>query len=278
MSTKTVLSADLPITRDLTFAYVLSLVIAFLMAVAAVAGLLFQTDVYQTDEVLLFGVPTDVVSLVVGLPTLLGAMWLARRGKLVGLLGWPGALLYVLYIYIVYTIGVPFGALFLLHLVLVTLSAYTTIGLVVSIDDEAVRQRLAGAVPARTGGGILAILAALFIGMQIVDVVAVIAGQKPVNAMYLPPFIADFIVLAPTWLVGGIMLWRRQALGYVAGAGLLLLGGILFAGLGFVVAFPTLYAGSPINVAGVVTMLVMAMICFVPFALFLRGAASDRSP
>jgi len=61
-------SASLPITRDLTLAYALSLVIAFLMTVAAVAGLLFQTEVYQTDNELLFGVPTDVVSLVVGLP------------------------------------------------------------------------------------------------------------------------------------------------------------------------------------------------------------------
>ena len=114
--------------------------------------------------------------------------------------------------------------------------------------------------------------------MQIADVVALITGHRPVDAMYLPPFIADFIVLGPTWLVGGILLWRRQTLGYVAGAGLLLLGGILFAGLGFVVAFPTLYVGSPIDVAGVVMMLVMAVICFVPCTLFLRGAASDRSP
>ena len=77
MSAQTVPSAGLPIRHDLTFAYVLSLVIAFLMALAVIAGLLFQTDVYQTDEVLLFGVPTDVVTLVVGLPVLLGAMWLA---------------------------------------------------------------------------------------------------------------------------------------------------------------------------------------------------------
>ena len=55
---------------DLALDYAFSVVIAFLMAVAAVAGLLFQTNVYQADEVLLFGVPTDVVSLVVGLPTL----------------------------------------------------------------------------------------------------------------------------------------------------------------------------------------------------------------
>jgi hypothetical protein len=33
----------------------------------------------------------------IGLPILRGSMGLARRGKLLGLLLWPGALFYVLY-------------------------------------------------------------------------------------------------------------------------------------------------------------------------------------
>jgi len=36
------------------------------------------------------------------------------------------------------------------------------------------------------------------------------------------------------------------------------------------------YTGSPIDVSGVVAVLVMAALCFVPFAFFVRGAASDQ--
>ena len=53
---------------------------------------------------------------------------------------------------IAYLLGVPFGALFLGYLFLVTAPAYTLIGLVASIDGAAVRRQLTGAVPARTRG------------------------------------------------------------------------------------------------------------------------------
>jgi len=225
----------------------------------------------------MFSVPTDVVNLVIGLPILLGSMWLARRGKLIGLLCWPGALSYVLYIYIVYVIGVPFGVLFLPYLFLVTLSAYTLIGIVASIDGDAVRQKLTGIVPARTAGGILAVLAILFIVIQITEIVTALTSQMPIDTLKLPPLIADFMVPGPMWLVGGFLLWRREALGYVAGAGLLLLGSMLFVGLSFVMVFPALYTDSLIDVAGIVIMLVMGLICFVPFVFFVRGAAKPRA-
>ncbi len=49
--------AGLPIRRDLTLSYALSLAIAILMAVASVAGLLRRTVTYPTDELLRSFVP-----------------------------------------------------------------------------------------------------------------------------------------------------------------------------------------------------------------------------
>ena len=42
--------------------------------------------------------------------------------------------------------------------------------------------------------------------------------------------IADFIACT-AWLIGGILVWRRQALGYVTGTGLLFSTSMLFIGL-----------------------------------------------
>ena len=269
-------SDRLPVTRDLTLAYVLSLIVALIMTVASVVGLLYQTAIYPTDELLLSFVPSDAFNLVVGLPILLGSMLLARRGKLIGLLCWPGALFYVLYIYVPYVIGVPFNVLFLPYLVLVTLSAYTLLGLVASIDGEVVRQRLTGFVPARISGGILVGLAILIIVRQVAVIVTALAGQTPVDAVELSSWVADFVVAVPVLLVGGILLWRREALGYIAGAGLLLGYGVLALS---VIPFLVLQArstASPIDVSGVVAVLVMAALCFIPFAFFVRGAASDQ--
>lgn len=85
-------SDRLPITRRLTLAYVLSLVIALLIAIASAAGLFYQSYIYPSDDLRLTFVPNDVVNLVIGLPALIGSMWFAWRGKLTGLLLWPGAL------------------------------------------------------------------------------------------------------------------------------------------------------------------------------------------
>ena len=269
-------SDRLPATRDLTLAYVLSLIVALIMTVASVVGLLYQTVIYPTDELLLSFVPSDAFNLVVGLPILLGSMLLARRGKLIGLLCWPGALFYVLYMYVPYVIGVPFNVLFLPYLVLVTLSVCTLIDLVASIDGEVVRQRLTGFVPARTSGGILVGLAILIIVRQVAVIVTALAGQTPVDAVELSSWIADFVVAVPVLLVGGILLWRRDPLGYVAGAGLLLGYGVLALSVIPFFVLQARYTGSPIDVSGVVAVLVMAALCFVPFAFFVRGAASDQ--
>ena len=269
-------NASLPITRDLMFAYAISFVIALVITVASVVGLLYQTVIYPTGELLLSFAPSDVFNLVVGLPILLGSMWLARRGKLIGLLCWPGALFYVLYIYVPYVIGVPFNVLFLPYLVLVALSAYTLIGLVASIDGEVVRQRLTGFVPARTSGGILVGLAILVIVRQTAVIVTALASQTPVDAVEISSWIADFTVAVPVLLVGGIQLWQRKALGYVAGAGLLLGYGVLALSVIPFFVLQARYTASPIDVAGIVVVLVMAALCFIPFSFFVRGAASDQ--
>jgi hypothetical protein len=263
----------LPITRDLTLAYALSFLIALIVAATAAASLVFRTTVYPAQDLILSFLPVDVFHLAVGLPVLLGSMWLARRGNLAGLLCWPGALLYVLYSYITNLVGVPFGVLFLPYLLLVALSAYTMIGLVATIDGEAVRRRLHSAVPARIAGGVLVGVTGLFIAISVANIVGALAGQTTAGDM-VTVWIADFTVVIPTSLVGGMLLWRRHTLGYVAGAGLLLQYSLLFAGLILVMIFPALYNASAVDVTGILFIIVMAVICFIPFAVLVRGTRS----
>jgi hypothetical protein len=99
----------LPVTRDLLPTYVSSLVIAVILVAASVSGLLFSARLYPTEELRQGFVATDLVSLLVGVPILLGSMWFARRGKLIGLLFWPGALMYVLYDHTAYVYALPLG-------------------------------------------------------------------------------------------------------------------------------------------------------------------------
>lgn len=273
MDTNPERDTGLPIRGNPSVLYALSLLIALLMAAASAAGLLVSTTIYPTDDLLQSFVPNDVVNLCIGLPILLGSMWLARRGKLIGLLLWPGALFFVLYNYLVYVLVMPLNVAFLLHLVLVTLSTYTTIGLVASIDGAAVHRRLAGTVPERAAGGILGGLGLLF-SLRVVGVlIDALSGQTPMADTELALNIADFLI-TPAWVIGGILLWRRKEFGYTAGLGLLFQASMLFIGLIMFLLLQPLLTAAPFVLADVVVILIMGMICFVPFALYVRGALS----
>lgn len=59
-------------------------------------------------------------------------------------------------------------------------------------------------------------------------------------------------------------------------AGLLLAYGALSVGLILVLVFQARFTDPPIDVVGIVVLLIMAAICFAPFAFFVRGAAEPR--
>ena len=220
----------MPLKYNLRLAYLFSLLIVLLTALASIAGILFPDFIYPTAEAQHAFLANDVVNLFIGLPILLLSMWLARREKLVGLLFWPGALFYGLYNYLVYLFGVPLTVMYPVYLVIVTLSIYTIIGLVAGIDGGSVKERLAGHVPERLAGGVLIGFGSLF-GLRVIWVMAsALAGQTLIAGSELGLLVADFI-FSTALLIGGILLWRRQALGYVGGTGLLFQASMLFIGL-----------------------------------------------
>jgi len=260
-----------PITRDLKLVRLSSLAIAMLAVGVSLAGIISGSSLYETEELLLLKAPTDLFTLIVAVPILLVSMWLVRRGWLLGLLCWPAPLLYMLYIYLTYATGVPFGVLFLPYAAIAALGAYTLIGLIACIDAKRVRRRLAGTVPTRSAGAILIALSVLFSLMNLAYVVTALSGATVESPVELPVWLADFLVLAPAWIIGGTVLWRRYPLGYVAGMGLLLVGCMLFLGAIFALVYTALYTASPLDLAGVGIMLAASLVCVIPFALFARG-------
>jgi hypothetical protein len=282
----------LSLRRDLTLAYWASLVIAVFVAGMSAAGLAWGSmRLYGIDPSEAMGVNAsaagvlvpgflaqDIFNLVLGLPILFGSMWLARRRSLIGLLLWPGALFYLLYTYVHYLIGAPFSVLFLGYAAVVASSAYTTIGLVASIDRDQVRQRLAAGVPPRIVGGILVGLALLTIGQ---DGGGVVATAFATGARIDPPargvWSADLVLAVPAMLVVGGLLWRRAALGYVAGAGLLLSFGMTSVVIAAMLGLQPLLTGAPIDGGTVIGLLIFGAVSLTPLLLYARGVASRRT-
>ncbi|MEW6403541.1 MAG: hypothetical protein AB1649_17225 [Chloroflexota bacterium] len=269
-------NSSLPLTRNVSTSYTLSLIVALLIAVVSLIGLLFQASIYPIEELRHSFIATDVVNLVIVLPILLGSMTLARRGKLMGLLFWPGALFLVTYHYIAYSVAMPFTWQFVLYLTLVLLSIYTLYLLLLSMDAIAIQGWLRGKVPERFAGGVLTGFGLLFFVWRGVLVVQTLVGSAGLSQPELATGVAD-VLLAPAWIIGGVLLWRKQAFGYVTGAGLLFQFSMLFIGLFVYFALQPFLAGIPFPVDDFVAVFVMSLVCFIPFGLFVRGVFSaDR--
>ena len=91
------------------------------------------------------------------------------------------------------------------------------------------RERLNGRVPERLSGGVLMILGVLFILLSISVMANGLAGNNPISRHGLGLATPDVIITA-AWMIGGVLFWRQQALGYVSGTGLLFQSSMLFTG------------------------------------------------
>lgn len=265
-----------PIKGSLTYVYASSLLIATLTVVATVSALLYRDNFYPTEALVHAFVPNDVVILFIGLPILLGSMWAARRGNLLGLLFWPGALFFGLYNNIGYVFTLPLTWGFLLHLLLAVLSVYALISLVTSIDGAEVQQRLSGEVSEKVCGGVLAGFGLLFLLRAMIVMIDALLTGSALPETDLAVNVPDTLI-SPALMIVGIALWRHKALGYVAGLGLLFQASMLFVGLIVFLLLQPILTTAPFVLSDVIVVFVMGLICSIPFALFIRGVNRKRT-
>jgi hypothetical protein len=272
-----------PLTQKLTTAYVTSGIIILLLVAASAAGLRHPSEIYPTVALRKTSLPNDAVNLIVGLPTLLIPIWLARRGnanerhRLLGLVFWPGALFFVTYNATAYTFNLPFNRGWLLALGQLILSIYTIAYLIAIIDAQAVQAAIGASVPARTVGGVLAVLGAAYILRAIGIVVPPLIDPEVIVAeTELGTLLAD-VIIAPAWIIGGLMLWQRKSLGAVIGVGLLYQAAALFLGLIVFLMLQPLFTGGPFLLVDTLVVTAMGLIVFIPFGLSVRGVVKKTT-
>jgi hypothetical protein len=215
---------QLPVIRSLTFPFIVSLVLACLLVISSVAGLLFgQSGLHQQNpETLPTFLAQDAITLLVAVPLLLAAVWNARTGSLRGLLLWMGTLFYIAYAYSFAVLGTWLPPLFLVYAWIVSMSLYSFVYLLVSVNADAVRARFSAAAPVRWAGGFVMVMALLLGTMETASIIAdVLSGTAPKpTLMVVWPL--DLVIAFPALFWGGLWLWRKQPLGYVVGAVVLL--------------------------------------------------------
>lgn len=263
---------SLPLVGKRGLIITLSLAVALLMTVLSLLGLLLPDQLYPLPGLRQAYLPNDLVNILLGLPLILIALWGIRRGKLVGLLLLPGGLLYVIYNYLAYLLGLPLRWSSALIASLLVLSCAAAFVLLRAVDHQRVKAALQERIPGKFSGWILIVFGLLFIGLAVSQIMAGIQSGS------IPPLgenavaVAD-IVVSSAWVAGGIGLLRRNPLGYSTGLGLLAAASLLFLGLVLFFFLAPPLTGRPFDWGEVITVLVMGLIAFIPTGLYWRGAA-----
>lgn len=211
-------------------AFWLSGVIAALMVVASAAGL-FVDDLYRDGpwarEALRGG---DLTTIAVAAPVLLASMLVARRGSRAAQAVWLGALTYSVYNYAYYAFGTAFNDIFVLHIVLFSLSIAGLVLMVANIDIDAIAARFRDVRAARLIGGFLATVGVVLGGLWLFlairfAVTGELMADLPADGIHLV-FAIDTSLLVPALVIAGVLLWRRTARGFVFGTAMAVMGGM----------------------------------------------------
>jgi hypothetical protein len=267
---------NLPIKRNLKLVYILSLMIASLFVFASALGILLGSTVYSTDELFENFISNDIVNLLIGFPIILASIFLTMRGKLIGLLLWPGSLLFVVYNYLIYALAIPLNWMVPFYLALIVLSVYAIIKLFTIVDGKKIQQRLTGGVHERISGMVLVAMGFLFMLQAAGAMIDPLINQIQITGIELAVHISDFLI-SPFLVIGGILLWRRKAFGYVNGLGLLFQASMLFIGLIVFLIIQPILTTTPFLLVDILVVAIMGLICFIPLTLFIRGVISKNN-
>jgi hypothetical protein len=182
---------------------------------------------YSVRALVTAGTPWDVVRLLVGIPVLLASLIVHLRGSLRGTMLLVGSLASFLYQYLLWTFAWAFSSLFLVYVALFSLSLWTLIFILAGIDGAQVRAAVGKRFPVKTVAGFSFALSAMLVFKCLAEILPSVGSTAmPAAATGYYTMVdqaLDLGLLAPYGVVAGVLLLRREGLGYVLSSSSLIL-------------------------------------------------------
>ena len=191
------------------------------MMTQAGLGLLLPGEYRDVEWIKATWFGNDWVTLVVAVPLLSFGLTRAGHGSVRGALIWFGVTGYAIYNYAVYLFGAALNAFFPLYVLACVLSSITLILVLSRADVEDVAAGFDPQTPVRLVGGYLVFVGAglscVWLTMWAAYVFAGRATPVEPEAFKLVAAL-DLSMMVTALVGGGVLLWRRQAWGYVIAA------------------------------------------------------------
>ena len=200
---------------------VLTPLLAVSLSVVSAAGA-FLPDTYERDAAFFAtqGIGQDLVDLFLVVPLLLLTFYSARRDSRRGMLLYGGVLAYIMYSFVIYAFGLHFNRFFLLYCSTLGLSLYAFIVWMKGMGSLDWSGPFRG-LPVRVRSVFLILVGVIFYGLWLSSVIpSIINDTVPEEILtndFLinPVHVLDMSFALPGLIISGILLWRRQSLGYL---------------------------------------------------------------
>jgi hypothetical protein len=164
----------------------------------------------------------DMVTMFLGVPLLIIALYLFRKGLLKGKLLLTGTLGYFLYTYVSYSFLAMYNSLFLVYVALMSASFFAFILAMMSFEGMDLSTYFKPKLPAKFIGGFLMFLAVM-IGLLWLGRIMppIVNGTVPVGLEHYTTLVIqalDLGFVVPVAFLSGILLIRRKSFGYLLGS------------------------------------------------------------
>jgi hypothetical protein len=231
VSDRTVVVLDDPRRAMLHAAEILSWIVLGLMALSGVVTLvvneLLASESSWGREAFRGG---ELVSLVVAVPLLAGALIAVRRGSTRAQAVWIGMLLYAAYNYAYAAFGSTFNDAFLIHIGALSASVFALACAIPALDHVRIEEVFRNVRAAKVVGVFLVIVGVgqgllwLFILVRNA-ITGEVLHDIPVSGQHLV-FALDLALLVPSLVLSGVLLARRRPFGFLFGTAMAVMGAV----------------------------------------------------
>ncbi|HHY30399.1 MAG TPA: hypothetical protein GX520_06895 [Syntrophaceticus sp.] len=243
--------------------------ICLLFAGNSAINLRWSGIIYPTPELYNAFLPNDYINLFIGVPALIFSVILALCSIKIGLIGWTGSLLFVLYNEIAYLFAVRNVYSIIVNATIVLLGAAAIILMLTSLDYQALFP--VAPIIRRPGiyGAILILMGVLFIARALINIITAVSGNSILSLPEIGVNIAD-AVICPFWIISGILLFKKTAAGFTAGCVSYFHGSLLFIALIIFMVIRPMLCDMKLVTEDLLFIGVMTLIFLVPAVLITR--------
>jgi hypothetical protein len=240
------------------------------------------SGLYRFDTVAMASqaISQDIVTLLVGIPLLLIALFLYARGSLRGRLLLSGTLAYFLYTYTSYAFTAAYNELFLVYIVLFSASLFAFILTLLSIPVADLPAHFSRRLPVRFIAGFAIFLGAMLVLLWLGRIVPPLLDGTAPSALesYTTLVIQalDLGVIVPVAFLAGILLLKRHALGYLL-ASLTLIKSFTMSAALTAMIIGQLLAGVPLALIEIVLFPALNVVAIIATALLLLNLSESSS-